>query len=280
RPGAPLSNLRLSFGGAWDRGTTPKTGGLESLGTIDDWGARVGISGVVGGGRALIHAGLSRRGRFPSLRETYSESLNRFVPNPDLTPEHLVAAETGVTLAIGEGELQVVGFHHRLSDAIRRITLQDGRRMRVNSERLVSTGLEIMAAHSLGPVRIGGDVTLQAVELTDPATSLSSKPENLPETEGRLFAQVPLFSGVSATAEMEYTGVQFCQDPDSGADVELEGGSWLNASLARLFRIPTSGGERRVQGRINGRNLGDMTLYDQCGLPRAGRSLEVQIRVF
>lgn len=279
-PGAAVQNVRLSLGGAWDRGMTPRTGGLESLGTIDDWGARLGVSAVVADGAALLHAGVSRRGRFPSLRETYSESLNRFVPNPDLSPEHLLAAEAGVTLAAGNGDVQIVGFRHRLEDAIRRITFEDGRRMRVNSERLVSTGLELMASQSLGPVTLGGDLTLQSVSLTDPGTAISSEPENLPETEGRLFAQVPLVADVSGTIELDYTGSQFCQDPDTGSDVELDGGSWWNASLGRLFRFDTGRGQRSVQARVLGRNLGSQVLYDQCGLPRAGRSFEVQLRVF
>ncbi|NNF26119.1 MAG: TonB-dependent receptor [Gemmatimonadetes bacterium] len=279
-PTAGVQNVRLSLGGAWDRGTTPRTGGLESLGTIDDWGGRVGLSAVVADGAALVHAGISRRGRFPSLRETYSESLDRFVPNPDLSPEHLLAAEAGVTLAAGDGEVQIVGFRHRLNDAIRRITFEDGRRMRVNSERLVSTGLEVMVSQSIGPVLLGGDLTLQSVTLTDPGTSISSEPENLPETDGRLFAQVPLLAHVSGSIELDYTGSQFCQDPNTGADVELDGGSWWNATLSRLFQFDGRRGRRSVQTRLLGRNLGDQVLYDQCGLPRAGRSFEVQIRVF
>ena len=279
-PERGIQNLRLSLGGAWDRGTTPRTGGLESLGTLDDWGARLGVSAVVADGSALLHVGLSRRGRFPSLRETYSESLDRFVPNPDLSPEHLLAAEAGVTLAAGNGEVQLVGFRHRLDEAIRRITLGDGRRMRINSERLVSTGLEVMASQAVGPLTFGGDLTVQSVTLTDPGTSLSTEPENLPETEGRLFAQFPLGAGVSGTLELDYTGSQFCQDPNTGADVELDGGSWWNATVGRLFQFDSGRGRRSVQARLLGRNLGDQVLYDQCGLPRAGRSFEVQVRVF
>lgn len=279
-PAGDIESLRLSYGAAWDRGTTPRSGGLPSLGTLDDWGARVGLSGVLAGGRALVHAGVSRRGRFPALRETYSEALETFVPNPDLTPEHLVATEGGVTVAVGEGEVQVVGFHHRLSDAIRRITFEDGRRQRVNSERLESTGVELLFSQPFGPVTVGGDLTLQSVELTDPGTSVSIQPENMPEQEGRVYVRMPLFADVSGTGEVEYTGSQFCQDPDSGEDVELDSGSWLNASLSRVFGFMTSRGERRIQATAAGKNLGDVALYDQCGLPRAGRSFEFQIRIF
>src|SRR5690606_35845402 len=68
-PAGPVDALRLSVGAAWDRATAPQTGGLESLGTLHDWGGRIGLSAVVDGGDALLHAGLSRRGRFPALRE-------------------------------------------------------------------------------------------------------------------------------------------------------------------------------------------------------------------
>lgn len=152
--------------------------------------------------------------------------------------------------------------------------------MRVNSDRLVSTGVELLFSQPFGPATVGGDLTLQSVELTDPGTSLSTEPENMPEQAGRLSVQVPLLAGISGTGEVEYTGSQFCQDPDSGEDVELDGGSWLNASLSRLFSFTTSRGERRIQASAGGKNLGDVALYDQCGLPRAGRSFEVQIRVF
>ena len=272
----PLDNLRLSFGGAWDRGWTPRTGGLPALGTIDDWGARVGLSAALGRGRALVHAGVSRRGRFPALREMYSEALNRFVPNPDLHPEHLVAFETGVTARAGNGEVQLVGFHHDVSGAIRRITLDDGRRMRINSDELVSTGVELLFTQTAGRVSFGGDLTLQRVELKDPSGSASTEPENMPERVGRGWVAFPIIAGFTGTAEAEYTGPQFCQDPDTGEDVELDGGTWLNAALARVWSF----GRRRIETSISAENLGDTALFDSCGLPRSGRMFRAGIRVF
>jgi len=276
-----LESLRLSVGGAWDRGSTPRTGGLESLGTLDDWGGRLGITGLTHGGNTAVHAGVSRRGRFPSLRETYSEALARFVPNPDLHPEHLLALEGGVTTRLGNGELQVVGFRHRLTDAIRRITLPDRKRMRVNSDEIKSTGVEILLSQAVGPLTFEGDLTLQKVDLIDPGTALSSEPENMPESMGRARLTLPLLEGFVGTAEAEYTGPQFCQDPDTGADVELDGGTWLNGILSRVWRVGTSsGGVRRLETSVSAQNLGDAALYDQCGLPRAGRLFRFQLRVF
>lgn len=275
-----LGNLRLSVGGAYDRGSTPETGGFESLGAIDDWGMRVGLSALVAGGSTLVHTGVSRRGRFPALRETYSEALERFVANPDLRSEHLVAFEAGVTTRIGNGDVQVVAFHHQLSDAIRRITLPDSRRMRVNSEELTSTGVELMASQTFGRFAVGGELTLQAVDLTDPSTSTSTRPENLPEQAGSAYVRFPLAWGVSASTEAEFTGAQFCQDLDTGADVELDGGTWLNAALARVWSLGRGGTGRSLETRVSADNLADTALYDQCGLPRPGRLLRLQVRIF
>lgn len=279
--GGALESLRLSLGGAWDRGNTPRTGGLESLGTLDDWGARMGLTALVNDGATAFHGGVSRRGRFPSLRETYSEALNRFVPNPDLHPEHLLAYEAGVTTRLGTGELQLVGFHQSLTDAIRRITLPDRKRMRVNSDEIRSTGVELLFSQTFGSLALDGDLTLQRVDLTDPGTSLSSEPENMPEQMGRIRLGAPLLAGFSGSAEAEYTGSQFCQSPDTGADIKLDGGTWWNGLLSRIWNLPLSSGmAQRVETQVSVDNLADVALYDQCGLPRAGRLFRFQVRVF
>ena len=281
RPASGLSGLRLSFGGAYDRGTTPLTGGLEPLPTIHDWGARVGLSALVNNGNTMLHAGASRRGRFPSLRESFSEALNRFVPNPDLKPEHLFAVEAGVTTRVATGELQVVGFRHALDGAIRRISLPDRMRKRVNSDELTSLGVEVLFSQSLGRVDVGGELTLQSVDLIDPSTSVNSHPENVPERSGSAFVSLPLPVGLSSTLEAEYTGPQFCIDPNSGEDVRLDGGSWLNAVLSKVWSLAPRGGTgRSVETSVSGRNLSNTALYDSCGLPRAGRLLRFQVRVF
>lgn len=279
-PARTVGRLVFSVGGAYDRAIHPETGGVEGLGTVEDWGARAGLSALVDDGSTLVHLGVSRRGRFPSLREAFSEALDRFVANPDLGPEKLVAMEAGVTTSLGEGELQLVAFHHDLTDAIRRVTLSDGRRQRVNSDELESTGIELLLSRTFGPVELGGDLTLQSVELTDPGTAISSEPENVPEQKGSVYTAFPVTGGLRARLEGEYTGTQFCQDPDTGADVELDDGVWYNAGLSKRWGTGGALGGRRIETSIDGVNLADTALFDQCGLPRQGRLVRFQVRVF
>lgn len=276
-----LTSLQLSTGLAIDRAMTPQTGGREPLDPLTDWGVRAGMTAVLSDGNVLLHGGVSRRVRFPALRELYSEALDRFEPNPDLKPERLVGFEAGATTRVGSGEIQAVGFHHRLSGAIRRISLDNGKRQRVNADARRSTGIEILASQSLGPVALSGDLMLQTVKLVDPGTSASTEPENLPSVEWSLRANAPFGSGFSASAGLRYTGAQFCLDPDSGGDRELDGGAWLSAGIAKSFsfgsRVASFSG---VEISAFGENLGDVALYDQCGLPRPGRLFGAQVSVF
>jgi outer membrane receptor protein involved in Fe transport len=130
--------------------------------------------------------------------------------------------------------------------------------------------------------RVGGELTLQAVKLVDPATTLSREPENLPERSGNVHARLPLPAGWTLGAEARYTGSQFCQDLNTGADVRLPAGTWVNGDLARVWSLPTTGREllTHLETRISVDNLTDTVLYDQCGLPRPGRLTRSQIRVF
>ena len=282
RSAGPIHSVRLSLGGAWDRGDTPRTGGLPSLGAIGDWGARAGLTALVGDGQTLLHAGMSRRGRFPSLREVYSEALDRFEPNPALRSERLVAVEGGVTTRLGQGEFQAVGFRQELDGAIRRITLPNRNRQRVNADRMESRGLELLITQAVGALDLAGDLILQSVRLTDPANTVSREPENLPGVLGGASLRLPLLAGVSATTAVRYTGAQYCQHPDTGADMRLRGGALLNADVSRTWGLSSSRGGifSRVEARVSGDNLTDRALYDQCGLPRPGRLLSVQLRVF
>jgi iron complex outermembrane receptor protein len=274
--------FRVSVGGAYDVAQTPESGGRAPLGTITQWGGRLGATIGLGDGNTLLHAAVSRRGRFPSLRELYSGALNRFAPNPDLKPEKLLAIEAGVTTSVGNGELQVVGFRHQLNDAVVRTTLADRRFFRVNRDRLTSFGLELLGSLAVGPVALGGDVTLQSVNLTDTQASVTHRPENLPEVFGGVHAAFPLLLGVRAFAAARYTGSQYCIDPGTGEDSRLRAGATVEAELSRTWRLHSGGAGwfGRLETRAAVDNAGDVALYDQCGLPQPGRVFRFQVRVF
>jgi iron complex outermembrane receptor protein len=278
-----VKSLRATVGGAYDAAQTPEAGGREPLGQLSEWGGRAGLSMSVADGNTVLHAGISRRGRFPALRELYSGSLDRFAPNPDLKPEKLVAIEAGVTRQLGDGELQAVVFHNQTEDAVVRTTLEDGRFMRVNRNELETLGLELFGSHSFGPVALSGEFTLQDPQLTDTDANETHKPENMPKAFGSIGARFPIALGFTGGADVEYTGSQFCIDPGTGEDAELDDGAIVGGFVAKRWPLRASwgGGEfSNIETRIALDNAADVALYDQCGLPRPGQRVRFELRLF
>ncbi len=278
---AGARDARITIGGVVDGASTPETGGRPAQEPLRAWGARVGATALAADGALLLHGTVSRRARFPALRELYSGALGRFEPNPDLEPEKLVVGELGATLRAGAAELQAVGFVHRLSDAVVRITTPAGNFQRVNRDEMRSYGLELLALVPVGPVRLAADATLQQVELRDPtAPDAQSRPEYQPELVAGLSIDATLPARLEGALQVRYTGTQYCVNPDAGGDQQLDAWTRLDARLARGFQVRSSGALSRSEISLALDNVTDAALYDQCGLPQPGRTLRLQIRLF
>jgi iron complex outermembrane receptor protein len=288
------SHMVVGGGVVYDAATTPETGGKESLGRVDAWGWRGGAT-LVASDAVRMHGSVSRRSRFPSLRELYSGALNRFQPNPALRPEQLTGAELGVTLGteggaaaptLGGLSLQVVGFHHRLEDAVVRTTVPNTRLfVRVNRDEIRSTGAELLGAwhSSANPARavsLTGDLLAQHVRVRDDSANAERRPEHQPETRGSLEVGVPLPVLVRGFAGVRYTGAQYCVSPDDGNQVRLSGQTEANLALERSWSLGRGTG---VFGALRTvlalDNVADATVYDQCGLPQPGRTLRLAIQL-
>ncbi|MBM4187781.1 MAG: TonB-dependent receptor [Gemmatimonadetes bacterium] len=275
----PVHSLRLSLGGAYDAATNPETGGRPALGRRSQWGARLGLTMGLDGGATLLHGGISRRARFPALRELYSGALNRFAPNPALAPENLVALEGGVTTRLGRGEFQAVAFRHQVNDAVVRVSLPDRRFQRINLNTLRTAGVELLATAPIGRVTLTGDLTLQSISVTDTAGQ-RRRAENLPKVFGRVGARFALPLEFAGGVNLSVTGRQFCIDPGTGQDTGLDGGAIVSGEVSRRWATRRSGLLSRLETSLAIDNAGNRALFEQCGLPRPGRLLRLQVRLF
>ena len=278
-----LGATRLNVGFAIDGADTPESADKPALGRLWDWGARLGFSKLTANSRMLLHGGVSRRARFPSLRELYSDALGRFLANPNLRPEILTGAEMGLTWDLPVFDLQIVGFHQVLSDGIVRIAVEasDGaRRQRVNRDRIRSTGLEIVATGALNRIEYAGDVTFQQAWQLDEGSDVRTRPEYEPNLAARLSVGVPIAAAATVSAEYRYVGFQFCLNADNGDLDRLDTTHWLDLQLRRLFRLEGRRTLANVDGLISLSNVTDRAIFDQCGLPQPGRTLRFQVRLF
>lgn len=276
-----LGTTRVTVGAAADGADTPESGDKPALARLWDWGARLGLSSLSTGESVSYHASVSRRTRFPALRELYSGALGRFDPNPDLGPEVLIAGEAGVTFEGRAGSVQVVGFHQRLRDGIVRETVETpegGRFRRVNQEAVHGTGVEVLAnARFLGTL-LSGDLTLQDVTGWNPDGSPVAL-EYEPAFMAELGVQREALLDVVASADLSVVGSQLCQNPEIGGVESFDTSPRLDLGLRRSLRLPGFGDSARGELSLSVSNVGDAAVFDQCGLPQPGRMLSVRVRL-
>jgi iron complex outermembrane receptor protein len=278
----PFTGGRLSGGIALDGAATLDRGDGSEGPSTREWGGRLGLSASTTGGGLIFHSSVSRKGRFPALREMYSEALGKFEPNPGLDAEVLTVAEVGFTSRFGRYDLQMVGFHQRLDNAIVRGAPNDPtyRFRRVNRDLIRSTGAEVLAGYSVGRLALETEFTLQTVDVVEPGTE-GVRAEYEPELAGGVGGTLPLFAGIEAGAEVQYWGEQFCSSPQPGQSdyVRLEPSSRTDVQFARTFRLPDMATFQRLGVEVAVDNVTNAAIYDQCGLPQPGRTLRLQIRL-
>ena len=285
----PVAGRFLISGGIVnDASTTPESGGREPLGRASRWGWRAGTSMFAFGERARIHASVSKRSRFPALRELYSGALNRFAPNPELKPERLLGTELGVSVIASQTEsrtlsFQVVGFHHDLDDAVVRTTLADRRFFRVNRDQIRTTGAELFGSWipAQRGVSISADLLAQNITVRDKTIPNGERlPEHQPEIRGGVELGIPLLFAIEGMAAVRHTGSQHCLHPDTGEFEKLSSETIGNIGVQRTWRLRRGTGLlSSLRTMLSLDNITDSAVYDQCGLPQPGRTLRFGIQL-
>ncbi len=282
----PLGSRTIVAGGVVaDVASTPEAGGRIPQGDQRSLGWRLGGTTRFAPGVA-VHASASRRARFPALRELYSGSLNRFEPNPLLRPEQLLVTEAGVTLGDSQQlrgwSLQATGFVQSLSDGIVRVSTPERKFRRVNQNAQRSTGVETLLDWRGG---VNGpslllDMVAQRVRITDVSGSAGpQKPEHQPGFRAGVDATLPVGWGMSAGTNIARVGAQYCVHAERGQNVPLAAQTSAGVTLERGWALPGLKAFRwlRVLGAVD--NVANVAMYEQCGLPRAGRTARVSIEL-
>ncbi|HYM80378.1 MAG TPA: TonB-dependent receptor [Candidatus Limnocylindria bacterium] len=274
--------VRLSFGAAADGADTPESSNKPPLDRLWDWAARAGATASFREGRLQVHGSTGRRARFPALRELYSGALGRFLENPDLRAESQWANELGSTWRHRRGEMQLLGFHQSLDDAITRVSVSTpsgNRFQRVNLGRTTAQGAEFVGDVALGALAIGGDGTWQRVRGRDAAGN-ATELEYEPAFYGRVWAEAPLPGRARIGVEVHGAVEQRFIDIDTGGFSTLSPAMRFDVSFSRAFDLGAAGPWHRVEALLALANLADQPVFDQAGLPQAGRTIRVQARLW
>ena len=174
-----------------------------------------------------------------------------------------------------------MGFYQILHDAIVRInvdTFGGKKRQRVNKDRIKSSGIEIVAIGSLNGFEYSGDLTWQSV--WQHGNGIATRPEYEPNVFGRVSLSSELFRQFFLEGEYRYKGTQYCLNLRERGMQSLRPTSDVGFKLKRLFRLNNGKRLNNLDSSIAVSNFGNSLIFDQCGLPQPGRTVELQLRLF
>jgi len=224
-------------------------------------------------GRGEVFASVSRRARFPGLRELYSGALGRFEPNPDLGAERQDLAEAGWQGRVGEWDLAVTGFAAELNDGIERVRVDDGLFQRVNQSSIRTKGLELAASTRVGPLEVALHHALLDAE-ADPGDGGAVRPaEDRADYLGALLVEWRR-GAWAAGLTARWVGERWSADSTDEGDGlrELEAQVWGDVWGSREIEV---GNGRVVEVRVAVVNVADVGVWEQVGLVGSGRAVVV-----
>ncbi len=271
-PDAPWT-LRLGLG--VDAAATPSSGDKPARDAMTAPALLARLTHDVGHG-AQAHLAVSRRSRFPALRELYSGALGRFVPNPDLDPERQTLAETGLAARGNGWEAGLTAFIARLDDGIEKSSLGDGRFTRLNRTRIDTRGLELVLSKRLGRGLSLGLHHALLHAAVDNGDAPDRPAEDRPAHQGALMAEWRTPAGWHASVVGRWIGRRASADASDAGDglMALDSSAWWDVWFGRSF---DRGPNAAIEARVGVRNAGDAVVWEQAGLPGAGRTYVVSV---
>lgn len=269
-------SLTLVAGGSVDGIATPLTGDKPPRDPLLDYGVNAGLSYAINTSWVL-RASAGRKVRFPTMRELFGESLNRFLLNPDLRPESSIVSELGLATRQGAFQGEFAAFYYRVHDTIdQQIVDVRGQRLRqrINLDGSRVVGVEVAARYALSPSWTieGHSALLRARGIQDGETTrLAEKPDVL----SALSLEYDTEHGVAFMVQGEYTGRAYGRNEDNTLEA-LPRAMAIDARASYGFLIPGVVG-RRGEVFVRGDNLTDASILPQLGLPAPGRTVSAGV---
>jgi len=266
----PLDQWKVRLGAGFDHTATPESGPQPSneADSHPAWNARATRAMP---GNAEVHLSASLRSRMPSLRELYSGSLGRFVPNTDLKPEQQRLYEAGYARVAGPWHFEVAAFLLYLEDGIEKVGLNNPERqfMRMNQTELRVPGLEMSGGWRLRP---DVELSLQHTVLSarvESENGFDNPAEDRPDYLSRAGLNWNPGSGPGLLVESVLTGARWSADSTAPEGLRrLPAGVVWNMRVRWLFAHPA----RQVELMARLDNVFNQRVDDQVGLPNVGQT--------
>jgi iron complex outermembrane recepter protein len=217
------------------------------------------------------HVALSRKSRFPTLKEFYSARQGQYLPNPELRSEAAIHAEVGTGFQTGGWRARAALFRSELEDLIADVALGHNVRQMQNVRTATMQGGELELGRELGSASAALNYSFLAAENTS-ADAESRRLEYRPAHRLTGLVELRPHPRMSAGLEASYTARQFFRNPDSGSWQRLDDGALLN--LRAEYRLRPGLG---LYGRVD--NVLDRAHDSQYGVPMPGRELSTGLKL-
>lgn len=261
-----LDKTTLVFGIAYDLSATPKTGDKPAKSSINDYGINIGMVHSFNESQSL-RITYGRKARFPTLRESFSGALGRFVANPSLKAETAVTIEGGFRSVFTKGDFDAALFYTNLKDGIVRATLPGKQFMRINKDEVRTFGIETVTRYKFSDKL---KAAFNFTWLNANAKNVSGEFKDTLEYKPRIISSLDIsfFPTKKSQINLEfiYLGTQFGLKEGSLYFESLPDYLVTNVRAAYNFKI--SNYNMEVYARLN--NLFDKLYFTQWGLPESG----------
>jgi iron complex outermembrane recepter protein len=213
-----------------------------------------------------LYANASRKSRFPTLKEFYSELLGSYEANPDLSSEQSYSYELGAVTDLSGVNLSAALFFNDVKDLIQIVTLGENVRQYQNINKAALIGFEFDIRYNLAFVNSALNYTLLSAKNAADDSDLPNRPAHVLNF---LLGSAYNF-GLEWNTETSFISKQYSVDSDSGDLKRLPDYFLLNAKIA--YRLFTN---YSVYFRVN--NITDKLYETEYGFPQPGREFFVGI---
>lgn len=219
-----------------------------------------------------LHINASKKNRFPTLKEFYSQTAGRDLANPNLNVEQSINSELGVDYKISSSTfLNGNIFYSSIDELINLVILDDGLRQYQNIGKAEMKGAELGLNLRLENFSLNLAYTyLSTKNISDDAENeiLEYRPEHV-----LTFVPSYQFSlGTELRAELFFVGNKYGVDADSREFVKMD-----NYLLANVRASHTIFDNYTLYVRVN--NLADTYYETEYGFPQPGREFFVGLKL-
>lgn len=222
----------------------------------------------------ILRGALGRKMRAATMRELFGTGINRFLANDALKPEEIVTAELGLEWKGREAGAYLIPFVQDLKGTIDQRQV-GSLRQRINLEGSTVKGVEAGGSWQASKyISLAGSATWTRVRRKGADPGELNRIAEKPALLASFTASYDQPEGLSGSIRVQHLGRAYSAD-ETGDLVALDRSTSVDLQVSYSIAV----GRLPAQVFVRADNVGDEVITPQLGLPGAGRTVLVGIKV-